>query len=83
MSLSYRTRRENPKSLPRLNNNDRLTKDYEVKQSAYESLHQELSNRPDVKLHDTYLTEDSDNKIVELTYLREELNHLAELLTPE
>ena len=91
MSLSYRARTEQPTSLPRKAGpttqqriykasraiQDRLSTEYSVKQSAYNQLHQELLNTEDAKYHDLFMSKETDNKIVELTYLREQINELA------
>ena len=49
---------------------------YQKKVSEYDTLHAELSDAEDVKLHDTHLSEENDEKIVRLSELRDEVNAL-------
>ena len=58
----------------------RLTKRYDAKQVAYNKLHDELSRTNDVECNDLFMSEETDRKIVELTYLKEEIEELAQQL---
>ena len=52
--------------------------------SDYETLHAELSNAENVKLHDIHLSEENDKKIVRLSELRDDiikLNAQLEILS--
>ena len=78
MSIAYRqgyklgadfARKENPS----VKLFKQLSTDYSVKLSEYDTIHSELTSAEDIGLHDSLMSEETDNKLVSLNRLRDDL----------
>ena len=82
MSLHYRSgsTEGERKTNPSVKLTNELSRVYQQKLNDYDLLHKELTNAKDISLHDSHLSNQTDDKLVELSILRDELIGLSSKL---
>ena len=81
MSLHYRSFTDGErKTNTSVKLTNELSRVYQQKLNDYDLLHKELTNAKDISLHDSHLSTETDDKLVELSQLRDELIGLSSKL---